>query len=325
MRDAMGARMGVVGIVLSLGPTVFGQTEAGLHKDNVIVVDGVERTYDYYVPTTLPAGKAVPLALLLHGHGGDADTMTGESGTTAPFRMFMDIAERDPFIVVFPEGTIGPDGQRGWNDCRGDATTNPRVDDIAFMNALLDQLEATFMIDAERIHAAGMSNGAFMALRIGAEMGERVKSVAAVCAALPARPECGVPEVPVSVMLMSGTDDPLVPWEGGPVGGRFGGERGAVLSARESVERLIQFDGTQREPTVVDVPDTDRGDGSTVRRYTFEGGRQGTRVVMYAVTGGGHTEPSERERYSALWELVVGNQNHDFEMAEAVWGFFEGR
>jgi len=317
--------MGMAWAVLGMGSSVLGQMEAGLHKDNVIVVDGVERTYDYYVPATLPTGKAVPLALLLHGHGGDADTMTGESGTTAPFRVFMDIAERDPFIVVFPEGTIGPDGQRGWNDCRGDSTTNPRVDDIAFMNALIDQFEGLFTIDGQRIHAAGMSNGAFMSLRIGAEMGERVKSVAAVCAALPARSECRLPQLPISVLLISGTADPLVPWEGGAVGGRNGGERGTVLSARETVEKLIQFDGTQREPTVVDVPDGDRGDGSTVKRYTFEGGRNGTRVVMYAVTGGGHTEPSEVERYSALWELIVGKQNHDFEMAEAVWGFFEGR
>jgi hypothetical protein len=37
--------------------------------------------------------------------------------------------------------------------------------------------------------------------------------------------------------------------------------------------------------------------------------------MLYEVNGGGHTEPSIEEQYSALVELYLGRQNHDIEMA----------
>ena len=56
---------------------------ADLLKDQVFDSDGSQRTYDLYLPVKYPE-KLSPLVLLLHGHRGDADVMTGENNKAAP-------------------------------------------------------------------------------------------------------------------------------------------------------------------------------------------------------------------------------------------------
>jgi len=92
--------------------------------------------------------------------------------------------------------------------------------------------------------------------------------------------------------------------------------------ARESVRRWVEHIDADPDPTIVSVPDRDRGDASTVDVISFEGGRNGSRVALVRVNGGGHVEPSRVERYPLLWELVVGRQNHDLEMAPLARDFF---
>ncbi len=315
--------IGVVLLLALAGGVPPGGSAPGLHRNLAVTVDGQVRTYDLYVPPGLGT-EPVPLVLCLHGHGGNADQMTGWSGRRAPFRVFMDLADRDGFLVVYPEGLLSQDGKRGWNDGRRDNRINPTVDDVAFLDALITRIEQVFPVDPDRIHACGVSNGGFMSLRLATDLGDRVASVAAVVAALPAVPEGEKPGPPVSVLFMNGTDDPLVPWGGGPVL-EPGSGRGTVLGTMASARAWTRFLGTAPVPAVLDLPDINQRDGSTVRRWTWSQGRQGSRVVLYEVDGGGHTEPSIQERYFFLWELLVGRQNHDLEMAEAVWAFFQGQ
>ncbi len=297
----------------------------GIHSDNVIPVGGVPRTYDFFVPRHL-GRKPVPLVLLLHGHGGDADVMTGLAGNAAPFRIWMDIAEREGFLVVFPEGVISPDGKSGWNDCRGDTLTNPHSKDVLFLRKLILRFTRSFHVDPGRVYASGVSNGGQMVLRLAIELSDRIRAVAAVVAPMPQVNACSPPVRPVSVLFMNGTADPFIPWNGGPVAGLGTGQgsRGTVLSTPDSVAWWVQFDQTDPIPSVQDLPDLDTQDGSTVRRHTYSNGQNGTRVVLYEIIGGGHIEPSIQEKYSAWWQNIVGPQNHDLEMAEAVWAFFQG-
>lgn len=284
------------------------------------MVGGLNRSFDIFLPDGL-GSEAVPLVLLLHGHGGDADTMTGMNGNSAPFRIWLDIAARETLILLIPDGVVGPDGKTGWNDCRADSTTNPTTDDVAFLQSLIQQVQQQYPVDDQRIFASGMSNGGFMSLRLAMEMADQIQAVAPIAAAMPAQSECPPPAEPVSVLFVSGTEDPLVPWYGGEVGGSGSG-RGTVLSARDSVIYWVQHNQCPTSPSVSDLPNLDRWDGSTVRLYDLPGGLQNSRVTLYQVLGGGHAEPSRTERYSWLWELVVGRQNHDMEMAEEVWAFF---
>ena len=94
---------------------------AELVKDQVLSIDGIERTYDMYTPTKNISGDR-PLVLLLHGHFGNADVMTGENNKPAPYKVWLTIAEREGWYVAIPDGAIGPDKHQGWNDCRKNST-----------------------------------------------------------------------------------------------------------------------------------------------------------------------------------------------------------
>ena len=125
-------------------------------------------------------------------------------------------------------------------------------------------------------------------------------------------------------MVPANTDDPILPYRGGPVGRRARDKeaRGTVLSTVDTVKYWLARDGIKTEPAVTDMPDTDTHDGSTVHVERFTGGKDDSELVLFEVRGGGHTEPSRSERYSLLYRLIVGEQNGDIEMADEVWNFF---
>ena len=296
--------------------------ESGLFTNNTIVVEGVTRTYDYYVPSDMGSSLS-PLVFLLHGGGSNTDDLTGESGFKAPYKIWMDIADAEKFIIVYPEGSNNPLGALGWNDCRADATTNPSVNDVGFIDALIGQFSSSFNIDTDRIYASGTSNGGHMSIRLALELSNKIAAVASVVAAMPAI-RCSDPVHPISVLFMNGTDDPLLPYNGGEVAPHIGG-RGTVLSALESVNFWVDFNKTDSSHAIIIFPDINIEDNSTVKSITYSNGTEGTQVVLYEVSGGGHVAPSIQEQYAAMLELSLGNQNHDIEMATEIWTFFKNK
>lgn len=299
--------------------------ETGLFTNRSIQVNGVDRHYDYYVPAGLDSSKPA-LLFLLHGGGSEPADLTGESGFKAPYKVWMEIADSEKFIVVYPEGSLNSAGDLGWNDCRADATTNPSLNDVDFIETLIDFFISTSNIDAERIYVSGTSNGGHMAIRLAFELAHKIAAIAPVVAALPAVPVagCAVPEQPLSVLFMNGTDDPLLPFMGGEVAVDSGG-RGTVLSIQESLAVWVTFNRTDVVPVISHFPDINSFDGSTVKKSVYANGIEETEVLLYEVVGGGHVEPSQREQYSALVELLLGRQNHDIEMANEIWMFFKDK
>ena len=296
---------------------------AGLFKDQTLQVGELTRTYDLYVPDRR-GDDPRPLVVLLHGHMGDADVMTGGNRKAAPYKVWLEIAAREGLVVAVPDGAVGSDGYRGWNDCRGDAQTNPKTNDVAFIDRLIDAVAARTAVDRRRIYVHGTSNGGNMVYRLAQELPERFAAFAAVVAAMPAHNTCRQATQAVSLLIMNGTDDPILPYRGGAVGRRARDKeaRGTVLSTADTLNYWLARDGITTGPAVTNLPDTDTRDGGTVHVERYTGGKAGSEVVLYEVRGGGHTEPSRSERYRRLYRLIVGAQNGDIEMAEEVWKFF---
>jgi polyhydroxybutyrate depolymerase len=117
---------------------------------------------------------------------------------------------------------------------------------------------------------------------------------------------------------MNGTDDPILPYDGGQIGVA----RGIVMSTNDSVAYWVERNGANPTATRTDLPDADTGDMSTIVRYTYDAGPGGAVVEHYEMVGAGHTEPSSAERYGRIYKAVVGEQNGDIEMAEEIWKFF---
>jgi len=295
----------------------------GLMQHNTMQIDGIERTYDLYIPSD-PGTSSHPLIFLLHGHGGSVSQLTGQNGNAAPHRVWLEIAEREKLILAIPSGALSPDGNPGWNDCRADAESNPKTDDVKFIRELIQTVAKSYAIDRSRIFASGISNGGNMALRLALELSDQIAAVAVVASAMPKVNACGPPAHPVSVLFMNGTTDPLLPYEGGEVAKGWG-KRGSVISTDASVHYWIKHNQTKTEPEVKQFPQSKQGGRSSVTRYRYSGGKEGTEVVLYKIEGGGHTEPSIKELYSGPFELQVGLQNCDIEMADEVWCFFKDK
>ncbi len=295
----------------------------GLYKDTIIV-NGKARRYAVYTPQGIE-NKSVPLVIVLHGGGVAIEYLTGENGNKSPYKLWMDLANKEKFIVVYPEGLPGIYGKPTWNDCRADCIVNSNADDVHFIDTLITILSKKYKIDTNRIYVSGTSNGGFMALRLAVELSDKIAAVAAVAAAMPAKSKCSGPKDYISVLFMNGTNDNHMPYNGGLIGNPPDSSRGSVLSTPASVKFWINFNHTDTVPEFYAFPDIDPSDGSYVEKYTYSNGYQNTQVVLYKIIGGGHSAPSIKEQFSALYERFFNKQNHDIETSTEVWNFFKDK
>ena len=226
--------------------------------------------------------------------------------------------QREGFHLV-PEGVISPDDKLGWNDCRGDTTTNPATDDVGFIVELAAAMADIYPIDENRIYVSGTSNGGHMSFRLAIEAGEKFAAIAPVVAALPTNSKCSQPDTHVALLLINGTNDTILPYGGGPMPGG----RGEVLSTADTISFWKNQNQNTAIATVENLPDIDVRDASTIVRKTYSGETRIQDVVLVTMDGAGHTEPSISEQFSVFFESIVGKQNHDVEMAGTCLGLFQ--
>lgn len=266
-------------------------------------VGGITRSYFLHVPPGLGPAPA-PLVLVFHGGGG-----TGPG--TERLTRFTALADREGFLVAFPEGL-----EKSWNDGReftASRAHRDHVDDVAFVAALLDTVARSHAVDPRRVYATGISNGGIFSHYLAAHLSARIAAIAPVVGGIADPPEAWLrPAQPVSVLILQGTRDPLVPYHGGAVA--FG--RGKVIDTEEAARRWAQLNGG-REPVPEALPDgKDRCGGL---RTVYPGGRDGSEVVLVRLDGGGHTWPGGAQY---LPERLIGRVCRDFDATALIWDFF---
>lgn len=304
----------VVSVLAAAGPVTAGT----LVQNVTLPHGGITRYFDYYVPDGLPAAP-VPLLFVLHG-GTQSNKLLGLTASVE----FAAIADEERFVVIYPNGTnpttglSGPSGSFNWNDCRADAgSSTTTADDVGFIGALIDWAAATFEIDLDRVYATGASNGGLMSYRLAFEGSDRIAAIGAVVANLPANSECpATPARPVGVLVMNGTADPFMPFDGGTILGNTG----VVQSTAATRDFWRAFLAPSPTPTHVDVPDVDPSDASAVSVDAYCHGAQGAAVALYTVFGGGHTMPSIAHPVPPSFAFL-GPQNRDLEGARVIWRF----
>ena len=261
---------------------------------------GRKRTFYYHGKVNKRSARTKPVLFVLHGGGGTPARAASDYG-------FTPIADRDGFLVVYPEGVDGH-----WNNGSGDAALSgvdvTKVDDVGFFRQLFDHVAQELKGDPQRFYVTGVSNGGSMTHRLGIELGERIAAIAPVIANLPVqlatqRPACALP-----VLLMNGTADPLMLWGGTP----------DKYSTDETIRYWLENNRGRRFPRAssVSLPDTNRRDDSTVEVTTYTGLE--APVVLYTIHGGGHTLPGGSTKAP---KQVFGSTNMDISGAEEIWAF----
>ncbi|HSA56797.1 MAG TPA: PHB depolymerase family esterase [Gemmatimonadaceae bacterium] len=273
-----------------------------------VEVDGRRRSFRLHVPPASAVEGPLPLVFVFHGGGSTALGMERESGFSA-------LADREGFLVVYPEG-IG----RSWSDGRGDRTTpaaRQGIDDLRFVNRVIDVLMAEHEVDRGRVYATGISNGAMLSHMLATRLSDRIVAVAPVAGGL-AEPlaQAFRPSRPVSVLVLQGTEDPLVPYSGGAVGRRG---RGSIVSTDAMLGLWRRFNATEeigREGTLADRAPQD---GCRVQVRVWTGGREGSEVALYRLEGAGHTWPGGTQY---LPQRSIGRVCRDIDGAAVIWEFF---
>jgi polyhydroxybutyrate depolymerase len=290
-------------------------------RRETLIHDNVERTFGLYAPDTLGT-DAAPMVFLLHGGGGSIDTTWEQEYG----RNFQELADEDAFLLVLPQGRedFGSSGDHHWNDCRTDISNpdvNSQLDDVGFISAIIDTLADRFSIDLNRVYVTGASNGGMMSYRLAIELGQRFAAVGALIANLPDPSECAQPKHPISILIMNGTDDPLMNYEGGCVA-NTACRRGNVISTVATAEFWTSHNQTAVDPVVEELPDRVNLDRSTVTKFTYSGGVENTEVVLFRINNGGHTIPGD-EPLGLVARLTIGEKNRDINGPEEIWNFFK--
>ena len=266
-------------------------------------VGGLTRTYVVHVPKGHDGKSPLPLVLAFHGATMNGPMMAWFSGLNRK-------SDDAGFLAVYPNGT-GTHSSFFWNGGNGPAAEK-NVDDVAFIHALLDDLNKAYPVDARRIYATGMSNGAIMAYRLAAELSDRIAAVAVV-AGSPAY-SIGRPNRPVSVLHFHGTRDEYIPFTGGK-GAKsiFGTDYRPVV---DSIREWANASGCDETPTI-DIL-AEGGDGMKVTRSTYSGGRDGAEVALVVIEGGGHTWPGRKSAAA-----VLGRSTQAISANDLMWEFFQ--
>ncbi len=257
--------------------------------------DGLERTYTLYLPEGVDSeSDPLPLVIALHPAGGDAVTMAFITGLNV-------LAQQERFIVLYPNGPGGY-WDYGWNLPEWEAVPDVR-DDPGFIAALLDDIIATYPVDAQRIYALGFSNGARMIFRLACEMNGRLAAAAAVSGVLTSDVAAICPEeLAVSLLMMHGTADTVIPWEGKPLY-LDGDHVGDTLPALDALDVWVSRSAC---PDTLDLSQLDISPRISIRHASYSGCAGESGVDFYAVVGGGHE-----------WFTYPG-----FVASEVIWAFF---
>jgi polyhydroxybutyrate depolymerase len=292
---------------------VFPSIGAGRMNLNKYVVqwDGQERTFYAFNEKAFAGKKPVPVLFVLHGGGGTADKLSRVMKYS-----YEKHAQKDGFVVIYPQGQ-----NNYWNDGREiSQTKHSGADDVGFLNSLINYAIKNFNADPKRVYFTGLSNGGFMTTRMAIEKSDRIAAIAPVISTMSVEAsKLPKPSSPISVLMINGTEDPLVPYNGGDIK-IFRRTRGKCISTDKTMEYWVKHNGCKTTPKTFSLPDSNTGDGITTEVFTWSGGKNNSEVVLYKVIGGGHTLPGGVQY---LPERIIGKTCGDFNACEVIWNFLK--
>ena len=304
-----------------------------------ITIEGTDRSYVVHLPKGYDEKQHYPVVVLLHGANQQADDMER-------LTRFNELADKDSVIAVYPsavhgrwnfgvlepltrerEYRRGPYRRRGYPGGGyprggppprepGERNRPVHADDVDFFNRMLDKLSTKFAVDSSRVYFAGLSDGGFMTAKVGCNLSDRVAAIATVGAAMPKTMIC-VPSRPLPVVMINGTDDPVVKYSGGV------GKHGKVhtISVEDTAKNWAKLNHCADKPAQSKLKAHTKG-GMNTNVDTFEGCQQNAQVTLYSVKGAGNTWPGGQQ-YEV--EKTIGKTSSDLDANQVIWSFLVTR
>ena len=166
--------------------------------------EGYTRNYVVFLPQNYE--ENMPIVLNLHGY-------TDNAIWQMEYSTMNEVADTAGFIVVYPNAI--PPGFNTGLFIPGWPPLPTHIDDVGFISALIDTIEAHYNIDTSRIYSCGFSNGGIMTYKLIGELGHRFAAAASVSGLInnnlvsTCKPIRSLP-----IIHIHGTKDLLVKWGG---------------------------------------------------------------------------------------------------------------
>ena len=223
--------------------------------------NGLERKYIIYTPQGYDGNSKLPLLLNFHGFGGQA-------GDYMSYSNMRSTADSENFILVYPQGT-DLDGSPHWNAALNGGDNKSDVDDLGFIEALINKLSSENLIDLKRVYAVGYSNGGMMSYALACYKSGLISAIGSVSGYM-LQTECS-PSHSIPLIKLHGTTDHY--------------DGGGVYNSVESVLNFwVNFNNTDTNPIISNINDN----GTSITSYKYENGDNSVSVEHYKIIGGEH-------------------------------------
>jgi len=251
----------------------------------------------YFIQQPHPEAEGLSSVLFnLHGYGSNALEQMA-------YTNFNDLADtkENNFILIHPQGaplnTVLTSSSSHWNS--GGWTIGSTVDDVDFINTIIELVSQKYNLNQERIYSTGMSNGGFMSYHLACNLSSKIAAIASVTGSMSIQTyESCNPTHPTSILQVHGTIDVTVPFQGNSDLG--------MKSINDVMDYWKLYDACDTDPTsiVTDYFDIE----ISIQHDTYSNCLNNAQVELYKIEGMGHRWPN-KQRYGisateTIWEFI---------------------
>lgn len=279
-----------------------------------LIHNEIKREYILYVPNDLPLNA--PLVLVAHGYTSSAETIMSYSGMNK-------VAEKEKFLVVYPQGTVDSRNNNFFN-VGYDFHKDSKIDDLGFIKSLVKNLITEYKINSEQVFATGMSNGGDLSYYLACNASEIFKAVAPIAGSMMQKTitNCN-PKNPMPIFEIHGKADDIT---------LFNGDMenidgwGPYPSIPNVIDFWVNKNGLELY-NKYDFTDINKTDKSFITFHKYWSNNSNIEVWFYVIHNGGHNWPLLKSPYS-FWKdpmswLYFRGGNKDIDTSTEVWNFFK--
>jgi polyhydroxybutyrate depolymerase len=281
-------------------------------EERTIIHEGVEREYLVHIPDNLTEDS--PIVFVIHGFTDSAKQIMEYSGMN-------EVADREGFMVVYPQGTTDSEGNTFFNvgyEFHKDST----IDDVSFIRNLFVSLSEEYSLKRKQGFATGMSNGGDMSYLLACTSADLFRAVAPVAGSLMAKiKETCDTQSSVSIFEIHGTGDLITLFYGDM---ENNGGWGAYYDLPSTISFFAEAYNLDKRSTKIIAK---KGEGSEYDIYHQRHWSQNSdeEVWMYEIVEGRHVWPGFKIHWwkNPIFWYYFGSGNEDINASEEVWRFFK--
>jgi polyhydroxybutyrate depolymerase len=283
-----------------------------ISEPRTIIHEGVEREYIVHVPDNF--NEDSPVVFVIHGFTGSAGQIMEYSGMNT-------IADREGFVVVYPQGTKDSGGNTFFNvgyEFHKDST----VDDVSFIRDLFTLLSEEYSLKRKQGFATGMSNGGDMSYLLACTSADLFRAVAPVAGSLMSKTKdmCNT-QSPVPIFEIHGTGDQITLFDGDM---ENDGGWGAYYDLPSTISFFAEAYNLDKTSTkMIAKKEEDSEYDIYFERYWSQSSNE--EVWMYKIVEGRHVWPGFKINWweNPIFWYYFGSGNDDINASEEVWRFFK--